>query len=363
MPLSFLKPPVERLTAEGRLERVADGAAWRRPVALIARERCSFEWFEPTQSAISSRAALLYARANAPFIEAGLLVRRFGDGYAIWWWDRAQIDGWLAAAPDAPTPVPETLAQPPGSGWRIVRLTNGVELQYWRGQVLVASSWRRSPPDSADWAAFVRQVRGPTAPAPDQPPAPETLPIRADFPALAGGFELSPQSAPRLAAGVAAAVLAVTAAFWAGQALRLGALAGGIEHQLAAAHAAAAPTYDASAERRSAAYRALAARPDPLRGLAVAMAVLKSHGVAVTSFGVDGPVVAVTTAYAELGKIDQICADLAATGAFAEVRPLPDSAAGVIRIELRLRGAVLVQPDEVAGGVGGDQMHDGAPRP
>jgi hypothetical protein len=236
--------------------------------------------------------------------------------------------------------APETVAQPPaGQSWRVVRLASGFELQCWRGRALVASAWRREAPAGADWAAFTRQVRDPPSPSPPAPPAAEALPVSADF-SLGQGMELTPASAAPLAAGLAAVLLAGAAAFWAGQALHLSGLADGLERQAAAEHALAAPpAADAAAQRRLAALHALATRPDPVAGLAAAMEVLKAHGVAVKSFGIDGGVVTITTPYAALGKIDQISTDLSATGAFSDVRPLPDSGSGAIRIQLTMKGA------------------------
>jgi hypothetical protein len=351
MPRSFLSPPIELLTAEGRFEALGEGGApWRRPLVLLARELCSFERFESPGGARAPtlQAARLYARANSPFLSPGTLVRRAEAGYGIWWWDRERVGPWLArrfGAADVAA-APETLAQPPGAGWRIVRLASGFELQAWRGKALVASAWRRAPPDAADWSAFARQLRGAPEPPPATPPPAQTLPIAGDF-GLGGvsGLELTPALAAGLAAGGAAVVLAGASAFWVGQGLRLSTLAGGLERQAEAERAAVAPrTDDTAAAQRLAAFNALADRPDPLAGLSTALEVLRAHGVAAKSFAVDGPVLTVTAPYAALGKVDAISVALAQTGDFQDVRPLPDSAAGVIKIELTMRGAEAGSP-------------------
>jgi hypothetical protein len=343
MPRSFLDPPLMRLGADGRARPAAEGAAWRRPIVLVARELCSFEWFEPAGGVRpSAQAARLYARANAPFLQPGVLVRAAGGGWGIWWWDAERIAPALAAefgAADVAA-APETLAQPPGAGWRVVRLESGFELQCWRGRALIASSWRREAPAASDWAAFARQVRDPPEPAPAAPPAAETLPIARDLNLGAGGAELTPASAARLAASATAAALAIAAAFWVGQGLRLGAVADRLEREAHAEQAAVHPSADDTALRqRLAALHAFADRPDPLAGLGAALGVLKSHGVVAKSFTIDGPVVTVTAPYTALGQIDAITAALEATGQFGDIRPLPDSASGDIRIELTLRGA------------------------
>ncbi|HEY1752300.1 MAG TPA: hypothetical protein VGG29_13655 [Caulobacteraceae bacterium] len=344
MPSLLPTPPLERLGADGRFEAVRAGAPWRRPIVLLARELCSFAWFEPAaRGAAAAQAARLYARANTPFLDPGVIVRRAGSGYGVWWWDRERVDPWLAArfGEAAPQVAPETLAQPPGGGWRVVRLASGFELQLWRGRALTASAWRRAAPTEADWAAFARLQRDPPVPAPPAPPAPQTLPVAAAPSLAASGIELTPTLAAQAAAGGAAAVMALAAAFWAGQALRLGALAGTLEDQAraAAAPAAAASAGDAADLKRIAAFQALASRPNPLAGLQTALRVVRAHGVAAKALAIDGGVVSVTVPYAALDRVEAITQDLDATGAFADVRPLPQSAEGSIRIEMILRGA------------------------
>jgi hypothetical protein len=201
-------------------------------------------------------------------------------------------------------------------------------------------------PDAADWVAFARQLRAPPEPPPAAPPSPQTLPIAGDVGlGGSGDLEFTPALAARAVAGGAAAAMALATVFWIGQGLRLAALAGSVERQARAERSAAAPLADdAAARQRLAAYRALADRPDPLAGLAGALEVLRAHGVAASSFAVAGPVLTVTAPYAALGRVDAITAALEATGDFQEVRPLPDSAAGLIRIELTLRGAAAPGP-------------------
>ena len=60
------------LSAEGRFTSLTEGAGARRPRVLLARELCSFEWFEPAGGrAAADQAARLYARASAPFNNPG----------------------------------------------------------------------------------------------------------------------------------------------------------------------------------------------------------------------------------------------------------------------------------------------------
>ena len=173
MPRTFLPPPIELLSAEGRFAGLAHGAAWRRPIILVAREFCSFAWFESAaKGAAAGQAARLYARANAPYLNPGMMVRRAGQGsYGVWWWDEDSVARATSPARfgDARPPLaPETSAQPPGAApWRIVRLPSGV-----RAAGLARPRARRlrpggAPrPTAADWSAFTHgcsAIRGSAA--------------------------------------------------------------------------------------------------------------------------------------------------------------------------------------------------------
>jgi hypothetical protein len=339
----FPNPPLELLSVEGRFTPLT-AAAGRRPRVLLARELCSFEWFEPAGGRTAAdQAARLYARTSAPFVDAGALVRRAGAGYAIWWWDRERIGPWLAErfGAETPTLAPETLAQPPANGWRVVRLASGFELQYWRPGTLVASSWRRTAPDAAAWAAFARQQRDPQVPPPVEPPPPQPLPVvqDADF-GESGWRDVSPAQTAQLALVGSAALIAAASLFWVGQALRLSQLSAGLERQaLAESGAGVQRRDDGAARRQIAAYRALGDRPEPIGGLKTALDVLRRHKIAPKAFSVDGPTLTVTVPYTALGQMGQITQELEATGAFTEVRPLSNSADNSIGIRMMVKAS------------------------
>jgi len=340
----FPTPPLELLSADGRFAPLTDGAGGRRPRVLLARELCSFEWFEPAGGrAATDQAARLYARASAPFLNPGTLVRRAGGGYAIWWWDRERTDPWLAAryGADAPPVAPETLAQPAATDWRVVRLASGFELQYWRHSTLVASSWRRTAPDAVAWTAFARQQRAPQVAPPAEPPAPQALPVvqDADF-AERGWRDVSPAQTAQLALGAGAALLAVVSLFWVGQALRLGQLSAGLEREaLAQSGAVVQRRADATTRRQIAAYQALGDRPEPIGGLKTALDVLRRRGIAAKAFSIDGAALTVVVPYAVLGQMGEITQELEATGAFTDVRPMSNSADGTIGIRMLVKAS------------------------
>jgi hypothetical protein len=334
----FPHPPLELLSADGRFAPLTEGKGLR-PRVLLARELCSFEWFEPAGGRTAAdQAARLYARASAPFVNPGVLVRRAGAGYAIWWWDRERIGPLLAERfnPKTPPLAPETLAQPAGAGWRVVRLASGFELQYWRREALVASSWRRPAPDAAAWAAFARQQRDPQVLPPAEPPAPQSLPLVQDADLSGTGWrDVSRAQTAQLALAGSAALIAVVSLFWVGQALRLSQLSAGLERQALAESGAAVQRGDDGAPRRQiAAYQALGDRPEPMGGLKSALDVLRRHRIAAKAFSVDGPTLTVTVAYAALGQMGQITQELQATGAFTDVRPMSNSADNSIGIRM-----------------------------
>ena len=152
--------------------------------------------------------------------------------------------------------------------------------------------------------------------------------------------------AAKLVFGGAATLMALAAAFWFGQGLRLDGLSASLEAQSRALQAAApAPrAQDAEGLRRIAAFQDLSLRPDPLAGLALALKVVRLHGVRAKAFAIDGRVITVEAPYDALGRIDSITQDLEASGAFAEVRPLTDAANSSIKIEMTLPPSASASP-------------------
>ncbi|HEY5411078.1 MAG TPA: hypothetical protein VIJ94_10175 [Caulobacteraceae bacterium] len=346
MPPAFLTRPRELLTADGGfmpLDQDA-GAAWRRPLVLLARELCSFAWFETgrAKGSAAAAAARLHARATAPFSDPGFLLRRGPGGFGIWSWDMDRVGPQLKDRYPGRAPLvsPESLAQPPGDGWRIVRATPGYEAQCWISNVLVGSAWRRQPFDDTAWRSFTRVQRGPTAP-PSPPPA-LTLPLSqtpdlGDF-ALA---EISMAETARVAAVSLAVVFAGAAGLLAGQALRLRGLADAAEAQAAAVRAATPQSVSAArrASLRLAAFRKLSDRPNLLSALSSALEVLQLYRVEPMGFEIDGDSLTLTLPYSAIGETDRIASELEASGAFSDARPLTDADAQVINLKLQLRRA------------------------
>jgi hypothetical protein len=349
----FLSPPLKRLTLDGRLEPLESlgGAAWRRPVIVLARELCLFSLFDPraARGAAAMAAARLHAAAAAPFDVAGWLVRRSGGRIVIWWWDQARVSALLGPAFARAPPIlaPESLAQAAGDDWRIVRTATGFEAQLWNAGDLVGSSWQRRPFDAAAWSTFVR-VQPPTQrAAPIEPPNPVSpAPARPSGLGSAGWRDVSATDWARAGVAGGAVLLVLLAAFWLGQGLRLRSQSQALEAQ-ALAERGIAPVQEAGArddtqqaQHRLSGYRALAGRPNPIAALGAATPILRLYGAPVQGVDAEGDYLTLTLPYNTLDRIDRVAADLRASGAFVEVRPTTDAARRVILLRLKATSAV-----------------------
>lgn len=347
MPPTFLSPAIERLSADGRFAPL-DGAAGRgSPVALLPREICAFERYEPGPSVGSAAmaAARLHAQQASPFLNAGALVRRQGRGFSIWWWDLAAVELPLRErfGETPPRLLPISLAHPAGDGWRIVRLEPGYEAQLWRDGILVASAWRREPFDQAAWTSFARVQRDPDAPA--TPPTASPLPVVPSRVAAALARDLSAQELAAAGVALVAAVLLLSTAFFVGQGLRLGDQTRELTAQ-AALIAPAGPTAVGAGGQQLAAWRALSQRPDTVTALARAIGVVELYGATPTAYAADTREVSLTIPYTAISSLNRIALELKDTGLFSEIRPTTDSERGVIELRLALVGAAPVSPDE-----------------
>lgn len=349
----FLSPRLRRLTLDGRLEPLESlgGAAWRKPIIVLARELCLFSLFDPraASGAAAMAAARLHAAAAAPFENAGWLVRRSGRQIVIWWWDQTRVAALLGPAFAGASPIlaPESLAQAAGGDWRIVRTATGFEAQLWDAGGLIGSSWQRTAFDAAAWSTFVRVQPPAVRPAPIEPPNPVSPPPARPAGLGSAGWRDVPASEWARAGVVGGAVLLVLlAAFWLGQGLRLKRQSETLEAQ-ALAERKVAPAQDTGARddteqarRRLSGYRALADRPNPIAALGAATPILRLYGAPIQGVDAEGDYLTLTLPYNTLDRIDRVAADLRASGAFVEVRPTTDPARRVILLRLKATSAV-----------------------
>lgn len=352
MQLDFLTPRVERLSADGAIDVVHPGGrlggSLRRPILLLARDLCAFTLFSSAALPRSRRrqAAALHARLGAPYVQSGSALTKAGDDFGVWWWDADRVEALLTAKDVTARPLirPETLAQPRGEGWRIVRLKLGYEAQLWAGKALLASAWRRDRYDAAAWSAFVRLQRAEMN-APETPPAPADLPLALDN---REAFALAPVELTReqmaLAAGGATAFASLCfAAFLAGQGHELAKDTARVEAETAeiraaTPRAAAVQNLDAS-QKKLVAYHQIEERTSPLSAAGAAIGVLALHDLTPTALNAETEMLSVTLGYEALDKIAGLIADLEGSGYFHDVRPRTDASAKTLVVEMKVREA------------------------
>jgi hypothetical protein len=352
MQLNFLTPRVERLSHDGVIDVVHPGGAMgrmlRRPVVLLARDLCASGLFQTAALPRGRRrqAAALHARVAAPYVRSGSSLSKAGEDFGVWWWDADRVDALLAPRAMTARPLisPETLAQPRGEGWRIVRLKLGYEAQLWRGKALVASAWRRERYDPAAWSAFVRLQRAAEV-APENPPAPADLPIAFDN---REAFALAPVELTReqlalLGGGGVAFASLCFGAFLFGQGYQLSKDTAQVELKTAeiraaTPRAAAVRNLDAS-QKKLIAYRQIEEQTSPLSAAGAAIGILAFHDLTPTSVNAETEILSFTLPYAAIDKIAPLVDDLESSGYFHDVQPRTDGTAQTLTLEMKVREA------------------------
>ncbi len=143
---------------------------------VLSRAHCRFRFYRAPQALTGSQfaqAARVFAEAHAPFSASGILILRTAGGAGIWYWDRAKLSSFEPVGQVSP----ESVWREVGEGWRVVACVEGYEAQYWENGGLLASSWRRQPFVSAQWAAFTLSVDQAAVAVPEEAPAPIALPL------------------------------------------------------------------------------------------------------------------------------------------------------------------------------------------
>lgn len=350
MQLDFLTPRVERLSADGAIDVIHPGGVMgrllRRPVLLLSRDLCAFSLFQTAALPRGRRrqAALLHARVSAPYVRSGSALSRAGDDFGVWWWDADRVDALLSspAAMSRPLASPETLAQPRGEGWRIVRLKLGYEAQLWRGKALLASAWRHDRFDPGAWSAFVRLQRD-SETAPEVPPSPVPLPIafgNRDAFALAPVELTREQTALVVSSGAAFASLCF-GAFLLGQGHQLSRDTDQIELETSELRAAtpradAVRTLDAS-QKKLIAYRLIEEQTSPLSTAGAAIGILAIHDLTPTALNAEAETLSLVLPYGAIDKIASLVDELENSGYFHDVQPRTDGTAQTLTLEMKVR--------------------------
>lgn len=350
MPLDFLTPRVERLSADGRWTTLNEGGALGRlrpSVVLIAREMTAFSLFETGALPRSRRgqAARLHARTGSPYLESGHNLVWAGPDCGIWWWDAARIGPQVKTRFGGARPEirPESLAQPAGVGWRIVRLAEGYEAQRWRAGRLIASAWRRDRFDAAAWTAFVRSQRG-GEDAPDSPPPPQALPLAFDAPAFkVSAADLSREQMMRIGAGAFALGSIGLSLFLLGQTQRLASESEALEAEAVEIRAATPRTSSLAGletnKRKLAAYAEIENRTNPLTATGAAIGIVAFHDLTPTALDAEGETLSLTLPYTTVSLVETLVSDFETSGYFYNVRPRTDAQGQRLIIEMQVREA------------------------
>lgn len=350
MPIDFLIPRVDRLRSDGGFETVHPGGVigrLRRPVVLLARDLCTFALFETASLPASRRrqAARLHARAASPYVIGRALLVRAGNDFGIWWWDLERISPLVEARYGRLNPAlrPETLAQPTGLGWRIVRLDRGQEAQLWRDKALVASSWRLDGFRDAAWQAFARLQRGPE-PAPDQAPTPQALPVAYDGEAFSlASAEITREQALGMAAGGFAVASVSIALFLMGQGLHLSSAAAEVREEAVALRppgSTAAGVSSMDADRQAmVAYRQLEETTSPMTAAGAAIGIAALYDLAPYAADADGENFSLTLPFSALRVADELITEFETSGYFYDVQPSTDAANDAVIFRMKVRDA------------------------
>lgn len=350
MQFDFLTPRVERLSADGRWTTVHAGGPsgrLRPPVVLLARDLATFSLFEAASLPRGRRAqaARLHARTGSPYLVSASTMVKSGGDFGIWWWDAERVDTLVQARHGGAKLVvrPETLAQPAGVGWRIVRLEQGFEAQLWREGRLVASAWRRERFDVPAWTAFTRLQRG-AEDAPETPPAPQNLPIAFNAPAFAvAASDFTREQLLGAGAAVVAMAAIGTSLFLVGQGMRLSSDSEQIEKETAEIQAATPRAADMGGlegdRRKLAAYAEIEAQTNPLSAAGAAIGIVAFHDLTPTALEAEGQALTLTLPYSAVSLADSLIADFEESGYFYDIRPRTDAPNQRLVIEMKTREA------------------------
>ncbi len=358
MQFDFLTPRAERLRADGAVEAVHGGGALgrlRRPVLLLARELCSFSLFEASSLPGNRRrqAARIFARTASPYVAGGAALTKCGNDFGVWWWDLERvsplIEGRYGGA--GVSLRPETMAQPSGADWRIVRLAQGHEAQLWRHGALAASVWRRTPFDATSWTAFTRLQR--QAPvASEQPPMPQVLPISTSSEAFSlAASEISRDQMIALGVSSFAMVVACLVAFLLGQGLHLSHQSDALERDTAAILAStprAEKTRALDEDRQVlAAYRQIEARTNPVGAAGAAIGIVAFHDLTPLSLDASETSLSLTLPYSAVELADELVVEFEESGFFENIQPRTDAGNQTLTFEMTVLSSV--QPLSPAG--------------
>ena len=151
------------------------------PHWIVGRDLCMYrrEDFARVPRARRRSALALKLPVWSPFERTGHYCVWSGSSAMVWFWDKDKIGAGVSGsrdasgasnAPDAPAAprtalglrvLPETVFHPrKPDGLHLQRCREGVELQYWRSNVLVDAVWYPDPPDRSRLRWFIDRQAG-----------------------------------------------------------------------------------------------------------------------------------------------------------------------------------------------------------
>lgn len=342
---SFLTPRIDRLEPDGAIQAVTLPTPLGRllpPLLLLSRAHCTFQRLD--LAGLSRRearqAANFHALGAAPYAAASHMVIPGASAAGVWFWSAERVSvAATSIAARRPLAVPETLAQPPGEGWRIVKLSGGYEAQAWAGGELVASSWRRDRFDAAAWLNFTRAAG--LQDAPERPPEARPLPLVLSARLFLSGEALDLRRAAGLTAGAAAAATVLAAVFLAAQALRLETKTAQLDAETRALTPTATDPAAAEARRALQAdiqrFLPAAERTNPLSAAEVVVGIAALQEVTPSRLTVEEDEVELVLPYEALARTPELTAEFTGSGYFEEVRPRPNAEARELVFTMRLK--------------------------
>ena len=314
---------------------------------ILSRERCAFNLYHAPTS-LTGRAALaaarLRAQSDAPYQEPGVMLCRKGGSFGLWSWDARWVSERLIALGYDPRVqiIPETFFQYPLDGWRLIKLLDGYDAQYWSGDFLYASVWRRRRFETADWANVLRMV--PVDESKERLTSPPQL--QAPNYTLKSPYRRSILSIidnRRYLVAVAVALVSLlicATAFLFGQTVKLNQRANALEKERALKVQTSATSQLGAIQaqvRQLSELSAITRTRDPLMLVAAAQRVVQPFGFKIQSFSADSEKVQITLPMEAVAGVEQIAVELSASPYFSDAKPSIDRQKRELVFELQVR--------------------------
>ncbi len=146
---------------------------------ILGRRFLRHNLFEVAESLPESKrksALSLLVRKWSPFVSTQFSAQWVGHRASVYAWDADQVNAAIRESGNDPatcTVWPETFFRPPGhDAVRLAVMTDGLEGQVWKGELLVATRWWPAMPSPREWLMFLRSASVDLSQVAATPPAP-----------------------------------------------------------------------------------------------------------------------------------------------------------------------------------------------